>query len=36
MTGDRFSRPFGTEATKLLLPALKRRATVGLSLRDNN
>ncbi len=36
MTGARFRRPFGTDVTKLLAPALKRRATVGLSLRDNN
>ena len=31
----RFSRPFGTEILRTSFPALKRRAILAMSLRDN-
>ena len=34
--GERFNRPFGTWTLRDLVPAFKRRAIVGLSLRDSD
>ena len=30
-----FSRPYGTRILRAMIPALKRRAIIGMSLRDN-